>query len=72
MFRMLDIRLESFVIVRVEKIHSITHTHTYTHTHTHTHIGTFKVLEEVPKEDVFFHQRRILQPLFPLKWQLIS
>ena len=39
---------------------NLSDTHTHTHTHTHTrprarpHIGTFKVLEEMPYEDVFF------------------
>ena len=28
--------------------------HNTQYRHTHTHVGTFKVLEEVPSEDVFF------------------
>ena len=44
MFQMLDILLESFVIVRVEKIHSITHTHTCTCTRTHTHTHTQPII----------------------------
>ena len=50
-----------------------THTDTDTlkHKHTHTH-RDFQGFRGGALGGSVFHQRRILQPLFPLKWQLIS